>query len=116
MKKKAKISANYLEKIPSIPTELGWNQDGDGKVTLEIKNKGWANKIAQTLFKRPKVSYIHLDEFGSFVWTLIDGERDLTTIGEKVKEHFGENVEPLYPRLAKFFQILDSYGFVDWIK
>lgn len=116
MKKKNKISANYLEKIPLIPTGLGWNQDGDGKVTLEVGNTGWANKIAQTLFKRPKVSYIHLDDFGSFVWALIDGESNITAIGEKVKERFGEKVEPLYPRLAKFFQILQSYGFVDWIK
>ncbi len=116
MKKKNQISANYLEKIPSLPTELGWKQDGEGKVTLEIENKGWANKLAQKLFKRPKFSFVHLDEFGSFVWLQIDSSSDITAIGEKVKEHFGENAEPLYPRLAKFFQILDSYGFVNWIK
>ena len=31
-----------------------------------------------------------------------------------LKEKFGEKAEPLYPRLAKYFQILDSYGFVQW--
>ena len=29
-----------------------------------------------------------------------------------LKEKFGEKAEPLYPRLAKYFQILESYGFV----
>lgn len=116
MKKKNVISSNYLEKIPSLPANIGWKLDGDNKVELEIENKGWANRIAQKLFKRHKFSYIHLDEFGSFVWQQIDGESDLTAIGEKVKEHFEEKAEPLYPRLAKFFQILDSYGFVAWKK
>ena len=49
---------------------------------------------------------------GSFVWPLIDGEKDITEIGKTVKEHFGEKAEPLYERLAKYFQILESYGFI----
>ena len=64
------------------------------------------------LAKKPKISYIHLDEFGSFVWRQIDGERDIIKIGEAVKEHFGEKAEPLYERLAQYFKILESYGFV----
>jgi hypothetical protein len=83
-------------------------------VTLEIENKGWANKLAQKLFKRPKVSYVHLDEMGSFIWPLIDGEKDIIAIGKEVDEHFGEAAHPLYERLAKFFQILHSYNFIYW--
>ena len=83
-------------------------------VTLAIENKGWANRIAQKLFKRPKISYVHLDEMGTFIWPMIDGQTNLTDLGVKVKEHFGENAEPLYPRLAKYFQILDSYRFIAW--
>ena len=56
MKKKNIISKNYLEKIPSRPDSIEWNTDGEGIVTLEIKNTGLANKIAQVLFKKPKVS------------------------------------------------------------
>ena len=51
---------------------------------------------------------------GSFVWPLLDGEKDIVAIGVLVKEHFGEEAEPLYERLAKYFQILDSYSFVEW--
>ena len=88
----------------------------EGKVTLEIENKGWANKIAQKLFKRPKISYVHLDEMGSFLWPLLDGKTDLTDLGKKVYEHFGESAHPLYERLARYFQILDSYHFIKWVK
>ena len=30
------------------------------------------------------------------------------------KEHFGEAAEPLYPRIVKYFQILDSYHFISF--
>ena len=30
-----------------------------------------------------------------------------------VKERFGQEAEPLYPRIAKYFQVLESYGFVN---
>lgn len=113
MKKKTKEKGNYLDKIPCRKNGISWDEK-DGIVTLNIENKGLFNKIAQKLFKKPKISYIHLDEFGSFVWTVSDGVEDITAIGERVKEKFGEKAEPLYPRLAKYFQILDSYGFVEW--
>ena len=107
-----KISANYLDFRPSHKEGLKWSTDEKGIVTLEIENKGIFNKIAQKLFKKPKISYVHLDEFGSFVWPLIDGEKDITKIGTFVKDHFGEKAEPLYERLAKYFQILESYNFI----
>ncbi len=103
---------NYLDNIPVRSEKIKWSTDGEGAVTLEIENKGIFNCIFQKLFKKPKTSYIHLDETGSFVWPLIDGERDITALGKLVDQKFGEEAHPLYERLAKFFQILESYGFV----
>lgn len=114
-KKQIVIQENYLERIPAHPESIKWSTDEGGVVTLEIENKGIANKIAQFLFRRPKVSYIHLDENGSFVWPLIDGKRSITDIGVLVDEKFGEAAHPLYERLAVFFRTLDSYGFVSWV-
>ena len=112
MKKKDNvISANYLEKIPMRPEEIGWSTDEKGIVTLDT---GVMNRIAQKLFHKPKVTHVHLDATGSFVWPLLDGKKNIIELGELVKEQFGEEAEPLYPRLAKFFQILDSYHFLKW--
>lgn len=114
MKKSNVISQNYLEKIP-IPVEgIEWSKDEEGVVTLEIVNKGIFNFIAQKLFKRPRVSYVHLDEMGSFVWPHLDGEKDILAIGKLVEEQFGEKANPLYERLVKYFQILESYKFIGW--
>ncbi|MBE7046738.1 MAG: PqqD family protein [Ruminococcaceae bacterium] len=109
---KKKISENYLLRKPIRNEKYKWTTDDKGIVTLEIENRGVFNRICQKLFKKPPVSYVHLDEMGSFVWPIIDGEMDITRIGEIVDEHFGEKAHPLYERLAKYFQILESYGFV----
>ena len=111
-----KNSENYLEKIPKVAEKNIWTLYEEGKVTIETKNVGLMNRIAQKLFKQPKISYIHLDEFGSFVWQLIDGEKSIKQIADYVKEAFGQRAEPLYPRLAKYFQILESYKFVEFVK
>ena len=114
-KKKEVVKENYLERIPKRPDKFDFTVDEEGIVTLNIENKGVFNRIAQKLLKKPKVSYIHLDEMGSFIWPLMDGEKDITAIGKFVEEKFGEEANPLYERLAKYFQILDSYGFVEWV-
>ena len=112
MKKKQVIKANYLDKKPKAKDTLVWKTGDDGIVTLEIENKGVFNRVFQFLLKKPKITYIRLDEMGSFVFPIMDGEKTITEIGVLVKEHFGEKAEPLYERLAKYFQILESYGFI----
>ena len=111
-KKEEKLAANYLEHIPVRSDKITWDTDEKGIVTLHIHNTGFYNRLCQKLFKRPEYTHVHLDENGSFIWPLIDGEKSIMEFGEPVKEHFGEAAEPLYPRLAKFFQILESYKFV----
>ena len=113
MKKENK--ENYLEKIPVLPN-LKWTVHEDGIVTLHKENNKFFDKVAQKFFKRPKTSYIHLDEHGSFIWQIVDGKKNIIELGKEVDAHFGEKASPLYERLAKFFQILDSYGFIKWIE
>ena len=114
MKNKNMSKENYLERIPSCAEHFKWTADEAGIITFHIENKGVFNRIAQKFFKKPRISYVHLDEMGSFIWPLIDGEKSILQIGEYVEKHFGEKANPLYERLAKYFQILDSYGFIKW--
>ncbi|MBQ7115027.1 MAG: PqqD family protein [Clostridia bacterium] len=113
MKKNIK-EENYLEKKPICKSGLNWSKDENGNVTLEMENKGIANRIMQKLIKKPKTSYIHLDEMGSFIWPLMDGERDILEIGKFVEEHFGEKANPLYERLSQYFKTLEKYNFIEY--
>lgn len=90
MKKKDIASENYLERRPMRPEHIKWSTDDEGIVTLDIENTGLFNRLAQKFLKKPKVSHIHLDKMGSFVWPLIDGEKDIVALGVLVKEHFGD--------------------------
>jgi len=101
-----------LERRPKRSDKLSWTADEAGIVTLAIENKGLMNRIAQKFFKKPKISYIHLDELGSFLWQRLDGTKTLLDLGKEVEEQFGDKANPLYERLAKYVQILDSYHFI----
>ncbi len=111
---KKKNSENFLERKPKRAERLSWTREEDGNVSLVIENKGFFNRLCQKLFKKPPFSYVHLDEMGSFLWPLLDGEKDIIAIGILVEEKFGDAAQPLYERLAKYFQIMESYGFIEW--
>ena len=107
---------NFLDIIPKKNEKIRWTKeekDGKTEVTLEVDNVGIINKLAQKLLKKPKVSYIHLDEMGSFIWQCIDEKKTVYEISEYVDDHFGEEAKPLYERLIKYLKILESYGFVN---
>lgn len=93
---------------------ITWSEDTEGIVTLEIENKGVFNTIAQKLFKKPRISYVHLEEIGSFIWKRIDGKKSVSNLADELKEEFGDKAEPLYERISKYIQILNSYNFINF--
>lgn len=110
-KKAEKKSANYLDFIPKIKEDLRWEKN-QKDVTIYIENKGVMNRIAQKVLNKPKVSQIHLDEMGTFIFPLIDGTKSVYDIAQLVKEEFGEKAEPLYNRIVQYMRTLESYEFI----
>lgn len=106
-------SANYLDNIPVPKSNLKY-EIVDQKVTILRENKGIFNFLAQKLLGKPKVSQIHLDEMGNFIWPLMDGQNDIMAISGLVKERFGENAEPLYNRIVQYFKMLYEYDFIEF--
>ena len=103
---KKKQSINYLDLIPQRAETLRWHTDeATGLITLEVENTGVFNTIAQ----------VHLDETGSYLWPLIDGRKTVAQLADCMKQQFGEKAEPLYPRIIKYFQIVESYHFIKFI-
>ena len=110
--KQAAKQDNYLDYIPAYSEFCEYETDEAGHVTILQYNKGLFNKAAQLIFRKPKISYIHLDEMGNFIWPLMDGVNSVYDIAKKVHEEYGEEAEPLYERLIRYLQVLESYGFV----
>ena len=110
--KKEVLDINYLDLIPVRAEELQWFKDRRDRIVLKVENTGLFNKIAQKVFNKPQFTKVHLDQQGTFIWPLIDGERTVADIAALVKDEFGEAAEPLYPRIVKYFQIVESYHFI----
>lgn len=108
----AKQKENFLDYIPRHNRLFETRKNKEGHVEIRTENRGFYNRIAQKLFKRPKYSDIELDDFGSFVWRQIDGEKSVYAIGMAVKDEFGEAAEPLYERLSQFIKILHDQHYV----
>lgn len=107
-----KKQKNYLDLVPARAEGLTWESGEDGIIVLRVENTGVFNRIAQKLFHRPRYTSVHMDKYGSFLWPLIDGERTVMELAGLQKDAFGEEVEPLYPRIVKYFQIVESYRFI----
>ena len=114
-RKKEGSDINYLDLIPRRNEALKWHRDLKDRVILEVENTGVMNTIAQRVFNKPRFTKVHLDAQGTFIWPLIDGEKTVADIAALVKEEFGEKAEPLYPRTVKYFQIVESYNFIEFI-
>ena len=110
--KKEVLDINYLDLIPVRTEELQWFTDRRDRIVLKVENTGLFNKIAQKVFSKPQFTKVHLDQQGTFIWPLIDGERTVADIAALVRDEFGEAAEPLYPRIVKYFQIVESYHFI----
>jgi len=58
-------------------------------------------------FRIPKYKKTYLDEYGSYVFLLIDGMRTVKDIGESLEAKFGDKAHPLYERLLLFLNHMD---------
>ena len=108
--KKSKM--NYLDYIPVKNEELEWEMTDNGVVMIYRTNKKWMERITQVLLKKPKVTKIELEEYGTFIWPLIDGKRSVYDIAQLVKEEFGDKAEPLYERLVAYFRSMDANNLI----
>lgn len=103
---------NYLNFIPMRIDTFSWDMDEAEIVTIYIENNGILQRITQKLLGKPKVSQIHLEKYGSFIWQQIDGCRSVMDIAELADRQFGEDIHPLYERICSYFKTLENSGFI----
>ena len=112
---KGKCHGRCREPLVPVHSEgVEWQTAENGRVTLRVENKGAFNRLAQLLFFRPKVSYIHLDDLGSFVWSRLDGKTQTADIVSAVEKQYGNEAQPTEERLLRFLGTLKENGFIVW--
>ena len=98
-KKKQKIVYNYLDFTPCRNQEFIVE---DGKVKLVIP-KFKSNFMKSLIPKSKSETFkVKLDEIGSEVWLLIDGNRRVHEIAKLLREKVGKKAEPAEERSQSF--------------
>lgn len=102
--------------VPLRSESIDWSADGNGLVTITMENSGFFNKALQLLMKKPKRSFICLDEKGSFFWLKADGSHTIGEIALCSAERFGEVPEISFAAAERFLEILCGCGFYSYKK
>jgi hypothetical protein len=102
---------NWLDLVPEVIRK--WQQTGDGMVVLFKPkfNHPLLRRYVLPRLIRPDFK-IKLDAIGSFIIENCDGQTSVRDLGEKLKQRFGESIEPLFDRLQFFMQQLENNGMI----
>ena len=98
---------NWLDLVPEVVRE--WERSGDGMVVLlkpKFSHPFFSRHVLPRL-KRPNYK-LKLDAIGTFIIENCDGQTSVRALGEKLKQQFGESIEPLFDRLQFFMQQLEN--------
>lgn len=96
-------TVNLLELAPI--RVASWEENVDGRVTVE-RRKPVGEGVRLWLRYWLAVRRVRLDERGSFTWQLLDGSHTVAEIAERVRDRFGEAVEPAEERVGHLVRFL----------
>ena len=89
-----------------------WRVKDDGLVEIDMENLGFFNSIAQKFFKKPRISHISLDKYGSLLWQALDGNATVNDILKAMTEAFPAERDKMLNRVVQFLATLERTGFV----
>lgn len=111
-RKKQLSTQNYMDFIVVKNPEIEYEVNAKGQVTVLIEWKGFYHRIAQRFFKRPKVSDIKLDTYGSFIWQDINDKKTVHQISKDLQTKFPKMEKPV-SRLIKFLEIMKDHHLIE---
>jgi hypothetical protein len=110
------MSRRLEDLAPLVPLRTIESRQGeDGKVTIteSRQEETWLAKLLSKGLE-PGHNHIALDEVGSLVWSLCDGEHTVRQIAEAIAERFGDDYDPDSKRLAVFMLTMKQRGWLVW--
>lgn len=96
-----------LKLIFKISNNIDYEVDNKIVTVLEKQNHPIQNFFRKLKFRIPLYKKIKLDEYCSFVFLQIDGEKTVEEIGRNLESIYGEDCHPLYERLLMFLNHIE---------
>lgn len=91
-----------LKLVFKISDSIEYEVDDKIVTVLEKQDHPIQKFFRKLKFRIPLYKKIKLDEYGSFVFLQIDGEKTVEEIGKNLEEEYGESTHPLYERLLMY--------------
>lgn len=92
---------------------ISWETGDNGFIVLLVPKFRNPHLVKWLLPRLSKPNFrVKLDAHGSFIWSQCDGDTTVLEIAERMKVKFGEAVEPLDDRIARFIQKLEHEKFL----
>lgn len=98
---------NLLERIPCRCAREVARREGRARVEFTRFRSG-AGRLFGRFFRASETIKLTLDEKSTAVWDLIDGRTDVRHIADEMGKRYGQDIEPLYDRLAELLAILEK--------
>lgn len=109
-----KDNKNFLDYIYKVAEGKKFTtNEKTGIVTIKVENKGFYNRIAQKFFHKPKYSFIDLDQYGSTLWLLLDGKKDVAALVKEMKEEFPKEADTMQDRVIRFIATLVHNDYIE---
>eukprot|EP01107_Rhizomastix_libera_P004345 TRINITY_DN17388_c0_g1_i1.p2 TRINITY_DN17388_c0_g1~~TRINITY_DN17388_c0_g1_i1.p2 ORF type:complete len:121 (-),score=1.42 TRINITY_DN17388_c0_g1_i1:1458-1820(-) len=109
-KKEEKEKLNLLELTPIRNYEHTVKEDG----LIDVLVPKFKREFFNRFIPKSKSPFIkaNLDELGSAVWELMNGETKILDIVKILDERFGEKIAPVNDRVGMFINNLHRNGFI----
>jgi hypothetical protein len=91
---------------------VSWEKNEKGEVVITIKLEPSKPGLFSGFVKEPTERKVVLDAVGGFVWELMDGERTVSEIAERVSERFKLHRREAQASLLAYLQMLASRGLI----
>ena len=103
---------NLYELTPRQARSFEELEDGTVDVLIPRYGENPVGRLLKKILSNRPVR-VHLDDVGTWVWRLCDGDRTVKQIGESLRGQFGERVEPLYDRLETFIRQMHKADLIE---
>lgn len=107
-----KVTKNYMDSIPEHSGQMPWRIRGDGMVEIDMENKGFYHTIAQKFWKKPRISHIALEKYGTVVWKNIDGKNTIYDIVRIMEAEFPDEKDRMLDRVVTYMGTLQRSHFI----
>ncbi|UNK16619.1 PqqD family protein [Paenibacillus sp. N3/727] len=111
--KKHKEVQNLLSMVPLLKDGLTMDKR-NGNMIVFVPRQSWVERQAVRFLKQPAVIQVRLDDLGAAVTTMCDGNHSVSDIAAAIQAEFGDDAEPLLPRLVKFIELMEVNNWLEW--